>query len=123
MVNLPGHDHPGDDQGEDSPVAGGRPHSAELGAVAATAVAAGVHSGTEKIGAGEAADEDRDEQAPEAPRALYGAALIKRDAAGGMRAGEAFDLLDKGRDKLYRDDEDQHQLVDRNPKPLQGTEN
>ena len=90
----------------------------QLGTVATSPVATSVHSYREKVGAGEAADEDRDEQAPEAAGAFEGAALVEGYAAGGLRAGEALDLLDKDRDELDRDDEDQDQLVDRHPEPL-----
>src|SRR5919112_5571727 len=122
MLYLPGHDHPDDDQGEREPVGGFRAHLAELGAVAAAAVAAGMHGGTEQVGAVEAADEDGDEEAPEPAGPGEGAALVEGDAAGGLRAGEALDLLDKDRDELDRDDEDQDQLVDGDPDPLQGAE-
>jgi hypothetical protein len=81
-----------------------------------------VHGGGEQIGAVKATDKDRDEQASEAPRALYGATLVEGNAAGGLRAGEALDLFDEDRDELYRDDEDQDQLVDRHSKPLQWAE-
>jgi hypothetical protein len=97
-------------------------HLAELGTIATAAVAAGVHGGTEKIGAGEAADEDGDEKATDAPRALYGTALVEGDAAGSLGAGESLDLFDEDRDELDRDDEDQNQLVDRNSKSLQRAE-
>src|ERR671917_1166928 len=95
---------------------------AEFVGVAAAAVAAGVHSGGQDVGAGEAADKDRHEQPPEAPGALYGASLVEGDAAGGLRAGKALDLLDKDRDELYRDHEDQNQFVDRDLEPLQRAE-
>jgi hypothetical protein len=118
-LDQPGGDHPGYDEGEYEPVGEPGVHLAELGAVAAAAVAAGIHSGGQNVGAGEASYKDRDEQAPQAPRARYGAALIEGDAAGGLGAGEALDFLDEYRDELDRDDEDEDKLVDRDSEPLQ----
>jgi hypothetical protein len=81
-------------------------HLTKLGAVVAAAVAAGVHRGGEEVGSGEAADEDRDEQAPYAPRARHSATFVEGNAAGCLGAGEALYLLDENGDELYRDHED-----------------
>src|SRR5215212_1202642 len=117
-LNHPRDDHPERDQCESEPVCGACAHLAELGAVAAATVAAGVHGDCQGIGAGEAADEDGDEQASEAAHPGYGATLVERDAAGRLGAGEPFHLLDEDRDELYGDHEDEHQLVDRHFEPL-----
>src|ERR671917_130892 len=122
MLYLPRYDHPHDERGEYEPVRGFRAHLAELGAVAAAAVAAGVHGHGEQVRAVEAADEDRDQQASEAAGPGDGAALVERDAAGRLGAGQALDLFDEDRDELDRDDEDEHELVYRNPEPLQRAE-
>ena len=66
---------------------------AQLCTVAATPVAPGVHRRREEVGAGEAADEDRDEQTPETTGAFKGAALAKggeRDAARLIEAMRAL---------------------------------
>src|SRR5215210_2207698 len=122
MLYLPRDDQPGGDQYQDEPVGGPCAHLAEFGAVTATAVAAGIHGDGEGIGAGEAADKDRDEQASDAARPRDSAALVERDAAGGLSPGEALHLLDKDRDELYRDHGYKHQLVDRHPETLQRAE-
>src|SRR5215203_7509729 len=117
-VNHPRDDYPDDDQHKHQPVGRFRAHLAELGAVAAAAVAAGVHGDGEGVGAGEAAYEDRNEQTSEAARPGYGATFVEREAAGRLGAGEPLHLLDEDRDELYGDNEYEHQLVDRNPQPL-----
>ena len=90
--------------------------------MATAAVAASIHGRRQEVGTGEAADKDRDEQSPEASGALYGAPLVEGNPAGGLGAGEAFNLPDKDGDELYRDHEHQHQLVDRYAEPLRGAE-
>src|SRR5215217_613280 len=122
MLYHPRHDHPDYYKDEREPVVGVRAHLAELGAVAAAAVAAGVHSDGEHVGAVKAAYEDRDQQAPEAAGTGEGAALVEGDAAGRLGAGEALDLLYKDRDELYGYYEDEYELVDGDPEPLQRPE-
>src|SRR3712207_8517069 len=95
MLHEPGHGHPDNNEGEHGPVCSRSLHLTELGAVAPAAVAAGVHSGTEKVGAGEASDEDRDEQAPDTAGPPFWAPLLARDATGGLCAGWGAFLLDK----------------------------